>query len=118
MAVAGILLTTVGVGAFLAYSYAKAFANWPWTQSTVIDAGTLYGLTIGENKTEVRKDVAAGLAASRFSSLDSLRISDPPVPEADAWFVGIAACNCWLELHFSNEALRLIRSRRYYGPSE
>lgn len=99
-----VVIAVAGVVVFGVCSY------WPWTRTITITTGTAYGLTIGATQAETRAAVAAGLAAGRFSSLEPLA--------PGSWFVGIAGCNCWLELHFANGRLASIEARRHYGPTE
>jgi hypothetical protein len=116
VAVAVVLSATL-LAVFVVYSYANAFRNWPWTLSSVVTKDDRSGIAVGARKTEVLAAVRSGLQNGRLSSLEPLR-SGAAIPQTDSWFVGISACNCWLELHFSDDRLARIRHRRYIGPTE
>lgn len=116
LAVAVVLSATL-LAVFAVYSYANAFRNWPWTLSREVTKDDPSGIAVGARKTEVLAAVRNGLRNGTLSSLEPLR-PGVAIPQTDSWFVGISACNCWLELHFSKDRLTRIRQRRYIGPTE
>ena len=128
--------------AWLAYSVAATFENWPWTVRHTYRSGNVEGLTIGSTKAVTMEQivlrqwqgapdcvvlfdnlgvpVAQGSAGSPLTADAVQRIG-----HADHWYLGLPVCGshvmkpgCHMELYFSQDRLIRIVYEMYYGPTD
>jgi hypothetical protein len=128
--------------AWLAYSVAATFENWPWTVRHTYRSGTFEGVTIGTTKADAMEQILLRQrqgTLNRVALIDDLgvlvaqeRVGGPltadavqRIGHADHWYIGSPVCSgqvmkpgCHIELYFSQERLLRIVYVTYFGPTD
>ncbi len=121
--------------AFLIYSGAVTFSNWPWTTTEIHTSGGVMGFEIGEaklscfqrtialeNKGEIRAlglvDAEPGTYEERFKGTDLTEADFDAARASNIWRLGLVGENAWLLLTFGDDRLTRIERKDYRGPTE
>lgn len=132
----------VGIGslvavaaAFLIYSGAVTFSNWPWTKTETHTSGAVMGFKIGESKLacfqqaialqqkgEIRAlrlaDAERGTFDERFKGTDLSPADFDRVRASNVWRLGLVGVNAWLLLSFEDDRLARVERKEHRGPTE
>jgi hypothetical protein len=127
-------LVVLGV-AFLIYSGAVTFSNWPWTRTEAHASGAVMGFEIGaskrycfqramelEDEGEIRAlnlvDAEPGTYDERFKGTNLTEADFERVKASNIWRLGLTGVNAWLLLTFEDDALVRVERKDYRGPTE
>lgn len=131
----GLGLLVVLAVAFLMYSGAVTFSNWPWTKTETHTSGAVMGFEIGASKSscfqqaiileqqgEIRAlhlvDAEPGTYHERFKGTNLTPADFDRVRSSDVWRLGLVGANAWLVLTFEDDKLARVERKDYQGPTE
>ncbi|HGY92294.1 MAG TPA: hypothetical protein ENK43_14080 [Planctomycetes bacterium] len=121
--------------AFLTYSGAVTFANWPWTKTEAHTSGVVMGFEIGASKSscfqhavalqgqgEIRAldlvDAEPGTYDERFNGTNLTREDFDRARLSNVWRLDLVGVNAWLLLTFEGDRLVRLERKDYRGPTE
>jgi len=133
--VVGVGSAIVLAAAFLIYSGAVTFSNWPWTKTETHTSGTLMGFGIGASKLECFQqaialekqgeiralqlvDAEPATYDERFKGTGLTQADYERVRSSNVWRLGLVGTNAWLVLTFDDDHLVQVERNDYRGPTE
>ncbi len=131
----GAALAVCAATPVVAHGFVTTFGTWPWTTTKTYREGSHRGFVLGSTKAETLRSLIASQARGEAVQL-TVRETEPRtyvesyrgdpaqyedlqrVSSSDWWHLGLAGCNCWLELEFEAGRLAAVKERLYRGPTE
>ncbi len=121
--------------AFLMYSGAVTFSNWPWTRTATHTSGTVMGFEIGASKLSCFRhaksleqggtiralhlvDAEPSTYEEKFKGTDLTDADFEAARVSDLWRLGLTGANAWLLLTFDEDRLGRVERKDYRGPTE